>query len=73
MWTRDDVGVYLGTLIDAFTLDKTFVSLNLGSGNLCIINSLRGDNDFVLINANGLDTNPTDVDGLMQIEIRVYN
>ena len=75
VWTRDDVGIYLGTLSNAFTINKTIVFLNFGSGNVCIINSLFGSADYVVINANGPDfpNDPIDVQGLMQIEIRVYN
>jgi hypothetical protein len=75
VWTRDDVGIYIGTLLNSFTINKTIVFLNLGSGNVCIINSLPGSADYVVINANGPDfpNDPIDVQGLMQIEIRVYN
>lgn len=75
VWTRDDVGVYLGTLNATFIEDKTFVLLNWGSGNYCIINSLRGNDDCVIINVNESSSpnDAIDVQGLMQIEIRVYN
>lgn len=74
VWTRDDIGIYLGTLVGAFTENKTFVLQNWGSGNYCIINSMRGTDDYILINSNELSSpnDPIDVNGMMQIEIRVY-
>lgn len=75
VWTRDDVGVYVGTLNGAFTLYKTFIILTQGTGNVCIINSVGLGGDMVVINCNDTSpsNNPIDVQGLMQIEIRVYN
>jgi hypothetical protein len=74
-WTRDDVGVYLGILTGEFTLDKTFSLMTLFLGSLVTINSFRSDEDTFVININELNSpnNPIDLDGVLQIEIRVYN
>jgi hypothetical protein len=74
-FTYDDIGIYLANLTGAFTINKTFVTLTLGGGAICILNSQRGTDDYVVINANdaAAPNNPIDVGGVMQIEIRVYN
>lgn len=74
-FSYDDVGIYLANLTGAFTINKTFVTLTLGGGAICILNSQRGTDDWVLINANDVaaPNNPINVNGVMQIEIRVYN
>jgi hypothetical protein len=74
-FTYDDVGIYLANLTGAFTINKTFVTLTLGGGAICILNSQRGTDDYVLINASDVaaPNNPINVNGVMQIEIRVYN
>jgi hypothetical protein len=74
-WIRDDVGVYLGILTGEFTLDKTFSLMTLFLGSLVTINSFRSDDDTFGININELDSpnNAIDLDGVLQIEIRVYN
>ena len=74
-FTYDDIGIYLANLTGAFTINKTFVTLTLGSGAICILNSQGGTGDYVLINASDVvsPNNPIDVNGMMQIEIRVYN
>ena len=73
-WERTDIGNYVGTLLGAFPENKTFVILTQGGGVVCILNSLRISDDEVLYSSNNpIDTNPIDVQGLCQIEIRVYN
>ena len=74
-FTYDDIGIYLANLTGAFTINKTFVTLTQGIGAICILNSQGGTGDYVLINASDVvsPNNPIDVNGMMQIEIRVYN
>ena len=73
-WTYNQVGDYSGNLIGAFPENKTFVTLTLGGGVVCILNSQRISDDEVIYSSNNpLDTNPIDVGGMVQMEIRVYN
>jgi len=74
-WTYVSVGFYLGTLNGAFTENKTFTLLTLRSGNVCILNGGRftSDNEIAIGSNNPIDTNAINIDGVFQIEIRVYN
>lgn len=74
IWTRNNVGQYLGTLTSSFISNKTFVHLeSLDSGNPTTISVfstsvvlISSYSDYVYTSADGiLSKNP--------IEIRVYN
>ena len=73
VWTRDDIGSYIGTLVGAFTENKTWCSATkaaivTGASNIDIS---RDNSDSILI-LNYLPTD-TSYDNLnVSIEIRVY-
>ncbi len=73
VWTREDVGVYLGTLADAFTADKTWFSLMWGGsteeGGKA---RLQRDTANVVSLETGDGTALIDNWGPMSIEILVY-
>jgi hypothetical protein len=76
IWSYDDTGVYLANLLGAFTLDKTFSLMTLFiTSNRVTLNSFRVDDNIFGINVNELDLpgNAIELDGVLQIEIRVYN
>lgn len=82
VWTRNDVGFYVGTLTGAFTTDKTWCSAIPGNYNGNAIGTITllkvpGVNDEVrmyLYDPNGTDTDINDDGGYeVSIEIRVYN
>lgn len=71
VWTYDSPGTYAGTLIGAFTLDKTWFSINQ-EDDVNIVNTIgRTDANIVKIKTydNGVLT-----DGILStsLEIRVY-
>jgi hypothetical protein len=75
VWTRASTGLYRGTLIGAFTLDKTYtmMSVTLTDG---IVNVYRFSNDVIRVATTNLQ-NPTAAyhdNHLLNntIEIRVY-
>lgn len=74
VWTRDGAGVYLGTLVGAFTADKTFLHQpSQNNSNMSIV-LLRNDSDTVEIDT--FDNTNTLADGLLNknsICIEVYN
>lgn len=75
-WSYDDTGVYLANLLGAFTLDKTFSLMTLFiTSNRVTLNSFRVNDNIFGINVNELDLpgNAIELDGVLQIEIRVYN
>lgn len=75
VWSRDDIGIYYGTLAGAFTENKTILFTTVSDGVLDRTNlfATRIDNNIVKITS----FLPTDnnYDGLINdaIEIRVYN
>lgn len=75
VWSRDDIGVYYGTLVGAFTENKTILFTTVSDRTLDRTNlfATRIDNNIVQITS----FLPTDgnYDGLINdaIEIRVYN
>jgi len=74
VWTRSSAGVYVGTLLGAFTADKTFLLIGRnGVADVCSYDFLRVDNDSVAINS--FDGAPVLADDLLSntpIEIVVY-
>jgi len=77
-WTYEDVGVYAASSIEGnFTLDKTFSLMTLATGNETgvILNSSRIDDNIFAINVNSVNipSVSTELNGIVQIEIRVYN
>jgi hypothetical protein len=73
-WTYDDIGIYIAQSSGLFTLDKSFSLMTLWTGSLVSINSFRSDDNAFGININELDSpnNAIDLNGVLQIEIRVY-
>lgn len=76
VWTYDSVGIYLGTLINAFTSNKTFLTSNLDYSNADLerVSYLSYGNSDSLTLYN-LDFSDTKVNGIAScyVEIRVYN
>ena len=75
VWTRDDVGVYAGTLSNTFTVNKTAVFQNLPSKQYAdeiIINVVYFSNDVIRIyNFNDGFSNVDSFD-FLSIKIEVY-
>jgi hypothetical protein len=82
IWTRVDNGQYLGTLTNAFTLNKTFCAFSgpewiyYLNGNSIFVS--RFSNDAILVYTTGYDGGGAIgyMDGVLNntpIEIRVYN
>ena len=74
VWTRDNVGQYLGTLTGVFTLDKV-VCFNNDTGTDSKIETFRKNSNIVSI-YTFLADGTTFTDGLLtktSIEIRIYN
>ena len=72
VWTRSETGVYIGTLIGAFPLGKTFVSCSSQYFGYTVM--LRLDADTVSILTRSPSNTPTD--SFLEhnaVEIRVYN
>jgi hypothetical protein len=79
VWTRTSPGIYIGTLIGAFPIEKTFIMaivggsgydtavLNGGGGE--IYNVYRIDNNIITVN----NVNGDDQLNNTPVEIRVYN
>lgn len=79
VWTRDDIGIYRGTLINAFILNKTsiFHSLN-NDGNLDFsMQSYIDNQDSIIVITGNTNMGSTLSDDILYIqspiEIRVYN
>lgn len=83
VWTRDDIGVYFGTLANAFPLNKTIVPNDLFTGVdgtvNCQISVRYSDADSILITvleagtANDIDGNLVGGDNKPYLlEIKVY-
>lgn len=80
VWTRNDVGSYIGTLTGAFTNLKTviFMQVNSTLGATYGIKYVasRGTNDTIYLLTQLEDSTSTSADDLLTntpIEIRVYN
>src|SRR3989304_5031810 len=78
VWTRDDIGAYLGTFANAFTLDKTFYYV-LGKfvSGLSTVAPMLQRNDVNSMRLYSSDYfSGNDIDDVLSntpIEIRVYN
>jgi len=73
VWTRDAAGEYYGTLVGAFTTDKTYFTVMDTSLDIDMERQLNG-NDAVYI-ATAVASTQVKTDGLLTvcpIEIRVY-
>lgn len=74
IWTRNNTGIYFGTLASAFPLSKTYIDIvnNQNSDNILIIRN-AGTNSLIIIDT--YDNTFTAQDGLLgntPLEIRVY-
>ena len=74
-FTYDNVGIYGIYSNELFSLNKTFTLLTPGGGNVCIPLIQPNSSSIVVINVNDAvpPNNPLNIDGLHQIEIRVYD
>lgn len=73
VWTYSSIGVYVGTLTGAFTVDKSPIILTSNNSGVTLTGGASGSTNFVGIETR---TGGTLTDGLMTdsfIEIRVYN
>jgi len=69
------IGYYVINSNSLFTTNKTFTSLTTGGGNVCIpiMQPINSSQVGIYINDAIPPNNPIEIDGLLQIEIRVYN
>lgn len=78
VWTKSSTGVFYGTLIGAFPLNKTFVmggspDINSGGGDIALMDIRRVDDDNIIMN---VFDNFSPFDNLLvntSIEIKVYD
>jgi hypothetical protein len=72
VWTRDDVGVYFGTLAGVFTENKTFFLATIEANSIPgFITAIRSDGDAVAVVS--YDEGGAAQDGqIFFLEIRVY-
>ncbi len=78
VWTRESVGNFLGTLVGAFTVDKTFAILGCtfdyvnGLPEIAIVDISASSGDDLLVVAKGGDFSGDDILRKRAIEIIVY-
>jgi hypothetical protein len=72
-WEYSNVGNYFCFSDQLFTENKTFVLVTLGGGEVVVLVSSAVSNEqIVLSSRNPTNIAPVDIDGNLQIEIRVY-
>lgn len=71
VWTRDDVGVYIGTLAGVFTENKTAIFLGAAAGNIIQYGFWDSTNYILLLTTEG-GVAADEKLYLTPIEIRVY-
>lgn len=72
VWSRNTVGVYAGTLVGAFTANKSFCVTNLSDYGITVTNF--GSEDLLNVETRNLSGgNVDDFLNKTSIEIRVYN
>jgi hypothetical protein len=74
VWTRSSAGVYNGTLSGAFTSNKTWITIQRGSGASGFVNGWIFNNSANVVQIQTLDNVGGTVDSFDNIsfEIRVY-
>lgn len=72
VWTRADVGQYLGTLTGEFTTSKVVLGLNNNTSNEAILMAKRFDGNSVLLETAGGGGNEDDLLIDTPITINIY-
>lgn len=72
VWTRDDVGIYTGTLAGAFTESKTYFSMTGDADSAFFAAAARTSADTVQVYTFDQSTAFADIFSSVSVEIRVY-